>query len=103
MSELFLSDIVVPEAVTLKLLSDVARGMNFLHRKRPTPIIHRDLKTDNVLLHCEGTDRPFKKQSRALKSFRKCVALVADLGEARMAEDGKTMTQVGTNVGFRAK
>ena len=41
------------EIVSLAL--DVARGLNYLHHKRP-PIVHRDIKSDNVLLKRQGTD-----------------------------------------------
>lgn len=34
----------------LKIATDVARGMGFLHNQAP-PIIHRDLKSANILVH----------------------------------------------------
>jgi serine/threonine protein kinase len=39
----------MPYKLKLSLLCDVARGMNFLHRRSP-PVIHRDLKSANVLV-----------------------------------------------------
>ena len=41
------------EIVSLAL--DVARGLNCLHHNRP-PIVHRDVKSDNILLKRQGDD-----------------------------------------------
>ncbi|XP_028400798.1 probable serine/threonine-protein kinase DDB_G0271682 [Dendronephthya gigantea] len=39
----------------IKLISlDVARGLNYLHSKEPSPIIHRDVSSANVLLMIEN-------------------------------------------------
>ncbi|XP_028400797.1 probable serine/threonine-protein kinase DDB_G0271682 [Dendronephthya gigantea] len=39
----------------IKLISlDVARGLNYLHSKKPSPIIHRDVSSANVLLMIEN-------------------------------------------------
>ena len=39
----------------VKLISvDVARGLNYLHSKKPKPIIHRDISSANVLLSTES-------------------------------------------------
>ena len=63
----------------LNILIGVAKGMRYLHGRRPLPIIHRDIKADNILL------------SSSL------VPKIADLGEARTIAQGRTMTMVGTN------
>ena len=33
---------------------DVARALNYLHQKKPVPIIHRDVSSANVLLWRQG-------------------------------------------------
>ena len=61
------------------VLECVSAGMAYLHAFQPLPIIHRDLKSENVLL--DDGDK---------------IVLIADLGEARVAEESKSMTMVGT-------
>ncbi len=42
-------DINLAGEIRLKIAQDVARGMNYLHKMEP-PIIHRDLKSHNLLV-----------------------------------------------------
>ena len=65
---------------TLDIFSGINSGLHAMHSAEPLPIIHRDIKCDNILLTEELSPR------------------IADLGEARMVIDGKTMTTVGTYV-----
>jgi hypothetical protein len=52
------------------IAADVARALHYLHADAATPLIHQDVKTDNILL-CEKGGRLFAK--------------VADFGTARIA------------------
>merc|ERR1711972_454136 len=63
-----------------KILSDVASGMKFLYDQSP-PILHRDLKSGNVLL-----SKPLKSPSSMP------MAKVADFGLARAASSSDKMT-----------
>ena len=57
----------LPLQIKYSILLDVAKGLNYLHCKRP-PIVHRDLTANNVLL---------------TSNF---VAKISDLGVSRMAD-----------------
>jgi serine/threonine protein kinase len=35
-----------------KMMLDTARGLCYLHTKGPLPVIHRDLKEDNLFVYC---------------------------------------------------
>ena len=61
----------------LKFCQDAARGMLYLHSWNPV-ILHRDLKSDNLLVSVDWTVK------------------VADFGLTRFLSEKKTMTQVGT-------
>ena len=65
-------------ATVMKILSGTAKGLEYLHARRPMPILHRDIKSENILL----TD---KLEPR-----------IADFGEARtMAKDhGMTIVRL---------
>lgn len=45
---------VMPEDECWKLLHDTAAGLAYLHEKEPQPIIHQDIKPDNILINDEG-------------------------------------------------
>ncbi|CAK0904256.1 unnamed protein product [Prorocentrum cordatum] len=77
-SLLHVSDVEVVPRQQFKVAGDVAKGMAYLHGLA-TPVLHRDLKSLNVLLHapvCSPRDQPLAK--------------VTDFGLAKMwlAPDG---------------
>ena len=57
-----------------KILIGSARAFAYLHRKEPLPILHRDIKSENILVTKDLQPR------------------VADLGEARVMAENRTMT-----------
>ena len=62
----------------LVIVAGTAKGLAYLHSRDPAPILHRDIKSENILL------------------TEKLVPKIADLGEARQLVENKTMTTVGT-------
>ena len=69
-----------PPAIELviNILSGSALGFEYLHAMEPAPILHRDIKSENILLTKDGEPR------------------IADLGEARVMSENQAMTIVGT-------
>ncbi|KAJ3740233.1 kinase-like domain-containing protein, partial [Lentinula detonsa] len=43
-----------PDADRLRLILDVAEGLNYLHTCKPAPIVHGDLKGNNILITDDG-------------------------------------------------
>lgn len=60
----------LPQKVIISIALDVAKGLSYLHGHYP-PILHRDLKTDNILLKRE-------------------TAKIGDLGSAKFQQDNMT-------------
>ena len=64
--------------ILMKILIGSAKGLTYLHATEPMPILHRDIKSENVLLTNDFEAR------------------IADLGEARVMAEDHAMTMVGT-------
>ena len=62
----------------MKILTGSAEGLVYLHAMEPMPILHRDIKSDNILL----TDTLEPR--------------IADLGEARTMAKDQAMTIVSS-------
>ncbi|XP_043244111.1 mitogen-activated protein kinase kinase kinase 10-like [Amphibalanus amphitrite] len=65
----------------------IATGMNYLHHEGPISLIHRDLKSSNVLIS-ERLDSP--------EDFRRVTLKITDFGLAREINRTTRMTQAGT-------
>ena len=68
---------VVFETHLLRIARRIAMGLRYLHN-RPVPLIHRDLKTENILLRAG------------------MVPMIADFGESVASADKKLTEVVGT-------
>eukprot|EP01102_Stenamoeba_stenopodia_P021596 TRINITY_DN8749_c0_g1_i1.p1 TRINITY_DN8749_c0_g1~~TRINITY_DN8749_c0_g1_i1.p1 ORF type:complete len:603 (-),score=90.00 TRINITY_DN8749_c0_g1_i1:135-1700(-) len=66
-------DVQIDWLFRLKVASDVSAGMAFLHNRNP-PIVHRDLKSPNILLTCSGHSN---------SGIPVIVAKIADFGTSR--------------------
>ncbi|GKV25066.1 hypothetical protein SLEP1_g34563 [Rubroshorea leprosula] len=69
-----------------KICLGIARGLNYLHEESRIKIVHRDIKTSNVLL-----DKDLN-------------AKISDFGLAKLNEDGKThiSTRIAGTIGYMA-
>ena len=63
---------------SMKILIGFSDGMSYLHSLEPVPILHRDIKSENILLTKDLDPR------------------IADFGEARVMAKDHVMTMVGT-------
>jgi serine/threonine protein kinase len=73
----------------VKICFDAALGMQFLHNKEPNPIIHRDLKTMNVMIDKNITN----------PNDMSFTAKIADYGVARFIIGNKNQVKTLTNTG----
>ena len=68
----------MPRPLVLKIALDIAKGMEFLHGITP-PIVHRDLKSPNILLHTLSRG-PEGQSLQCFPDARDVVAKVSDFG-----------------------
>lgn len=64
-----------------QILSSIAKGLEYLHNRR-SPIIHRDLKSKNVLVDLKG---------QTISKVKLC-----DFGISKVTEDALAQTKTGT-------
>ena len=65
------------ETETSVISLDVARALNYLHQKKPSPIIHRDVSSANVLLWRQGDQWRAKVSDYGTANFMKQTMTVA--------------------------
>ena len=83
---------------------DVARALNYLHQKKPSPIIHRDVSSANVLLWQQGDQRRGKVSDYGTANFIQQTMTVAPGAAIYCAPEAHTPNQtvkVGRHHRFR--
>ena len=83
---------------------DVALALNYLHQKKPSPIIHRDVSSANVLLWQQGDQRRAKVSDYGTANFIQQTMTVAPGAAIYCAPEAHTSNQtvkVGRHHRFR--
>eukprot|EP00727_Mastigamoeba_balamuthi_P011180 m51a1_g6685 putative serine threonine kinase (1863) ;mRNA; f:9-31210 len=86
--------VVVPLKLKLSILLDIARGMAYLHQNDP-PILHRDLKSSNILLDSNLQAKVSDFAANILVNAKWDVK-ITDFGLSAIKNANKTMTVCGT-------
>ena len=92
------------ETETQVISLDVARALNYLHQKKPSPIIHRDVSSANVLLWQQGDQRRGKVSDYGTANFIQQTMTVAPGAAIYCAPEAHTSNQtvkVGRHHRFR--
>ena len=79
------------EVSTISL--DVARALNYLHQKKPSPIIHRDISSANVLLWRQGDQWRGKVSDYGTANFMQHTMTVGPGATIYMAPEALTSKQ----------
>ena len=77
----------------LVISTDVARALNYLHLSRPTPIIHRDISSGNVLLWKQGETWRGKVSDYGTANFVRQQMTTAPGAQIYSAPEALTSTQ----------
>ncbi len=72
---------------------DVARALSYLHQKKPSPIIHRDISSANVLLWRQGDQWRGKVSDYGTANFMQHTMTVAPGAMIYIAPEALTSTQ----------
>jgi len=81
-------------ATEVSILSlDVARALNYLHQKKPSPIIHRDISSANVLLWRQGDQWRGKVSDYGTAKFLQHTMTVAPGAMIYIAPEALTSNQ----------
>ena len=92
------------ETETQVISLDVARALNYLHQKKPSPIIHRDVSSANVLLWQQGDQRRGKVSDYGTANFIQQTMTVAPGAAIYCTPEAHTSNQtvkVGRHHRFR--
>lgn len=89
----------VDEKTIWRFIRDVAHGLAYLHGHQPEPIIHRDIKPDNILIRTSGnfaiTDFGLSKKTRA--TMRRMSGRAPSNGSPAYMGPELYVTQVGSS------
>ena len=81
-------------ATEVSILSlDVSRGLSYLHQRRPSPIIHRDISSANVLLWRQDNQWRGKVSDYGTANFMQHTMTVAPGAMIYMAPEARTSNQ----------
>ena len=72
---------------------DVARALNYLHQKKPSPIIHRDISSANVLLWRQGEHWRGKVSDYGTANFMQHDMTIGPGAPIYMAPEARTSSQ----------
>eukprot|EP00050_Salpingoeca_kvevrii_P006921 m.292648 g.292648 ORF g.292648 m.292648 type:complete len:941 (+) comp12654_c0_seq1:211-3033(+) len=78
----------LPPNVILDWATQIAKGMNYLHNDSPVSVVHRDLKSSNILIASAGPDGEPILENNTLK--------ITDFGLARTFTKTTQVTTAGT-------
>ena len=82
------------DEIEIRVISlDVARAINYLHQKKPEPIIHRDVSSANVLLWRQGDQWRGKVSDYGTANFMKQTMTVAPGAMMYSAPEALTSNQ----------
>jgi len=81
-------------ATEVSILSlDISRALNYLHQKKPSPIIHRDISSANVLLWRQGDQWRGKVSDYGTANFMQHTMTVGPGAAIYMAPEARTSYQ----------
>ena len=87
-----MAGLVLDDRRRLRMALDVARGMNYLHSCRP-PIVHRDLKSPNLLVDKDWTCKVRSTHGTAISTC--CCVYVKHSASLAHAVCGKCVKGIG--------
>ncbi|CAK9272779.1 unnamed protein product [Sphagnum jensenii] len=78
----------------VSVMLQIAQGMKYLHSK---DLVHRDLKTDNILIKCDGPDSESSILNLGVKPF--WIAKISDFGTTKVKLDSTAYANQTMNTG----
>jgi len=76
------------------VMLQIAEGMKYLHNKG---LVHRDLKTENILIKCDGPGSESSMLDLAVKPL--WIAKISDFGTTKLKMDSTAYANQTTNIG----